>query len=149
MTSKNKTTETILPKLPPPVEVGGDFGKRLLGVRQHRDLTLEQLSKLTKLLDPDEKGISRVALSRYENGTYQPGLRELKLLSWSLRWTLSSLVYGYGDDPMDFTEPNLNLVIEDKILEVLASMGLTKPTGYETQESKQWKKLVEIAKQKK
>lgn len=149
MTAKKKTTETLLPKLPPPEEFGGDFGKRLLGVRQHRDLTLEQLSRLTKLLDQEEKGVSRVALSRYENGTYQPGLRELKLLSWSLRWPLSSLVYGYPEDPMNFQELNLNLALEGMIIEVLASKGLIEQTGHEIAESDQWKKLVEIAKQKK
>ena len=50
---------------------------------------------------------------------------------------------------MNFQELNLNLALEGMIIEVLASKGLIEQTGHEIAESDQWKKLVEIAKQKK
>lgn len=93
-----------------------EFGARLRQHRQALDLTLDAMSRLTKLVDPVGAGISRVALSRYENGDSLPGLRELKLLSQSLRLPLSYLVYGDPDDPMNFmnAEP-LEIAVENFI----------------------------------
>ncbi len=90
-----------------------EFGNILRRVRQSLDLTLDAMSRLTKLVDPAGTGISRVALSRYENGDSLPGLRELKVISHSTRMPLSFLVYGYANDPMNFLDEPLELIVED------------------------------------
>lgn len=90
-----------------------EFGNNLRRLRQNLDLTLDAMSRLTKLVDPAGVGISRVALSRYENGDSLPGLRELKILSHSTRFPLASIVYGHPYDPMDFTDEPLELLVED------------------------------------
>lgn len=105
-----------------------EFGKRLKTLRQRHDLTLDAASKLTKLADPKGDGISRVTMSRYENGDYSPGLRELRILSTAFRVPLSWLAYGDAEDPMNFWEPSLELILDDKIAKVvlyqLAKYGL-------------------------
>lgn len=101
------------------------FSERLKRARQAKGLTLDALSLVTKGVDPEGKGISRVSLSRYETGT-SPGLRELRLLALALRRTLSWLVYGDNEDPM--SPPASVMAIEDQIsrvvLDVLAAKGL-------------------------
>ncbi len=101
------------------------FSERLKRSRQAKGLTLDALSLVTKGVDPEAKGISRVSLSRYETGT-SPGLRELRLLALALRKTLAWLVYGDDEDPM--SPPASVMAIEDQIsrvvLDVLAAKGL-------------------------
>lgn len=70
------------------------FSGRLKRTRQANGLTLDALSLVTKVVDPEGKGISRVSLSRYETGT-SPGLRELRLLLLALRRTLGALIERY------------------------------------------------------
>lgn len=104
------------------------FGERLKSSRQAKGLTLDALSIVTKGVDIEGKGVSRVSLSRYETGS-MPGLRELRLLSLALRQTLSWLVYGEPEDPMQQTG-NVT-TFEDEIArivsEVLASKGIIEP----------------------
>lgn len=122
--------------------------ERLKHLRQMNDLTLEALSLVTKGVDPDSKGISRVSLSRYESGT-EPGLRELKILSWAFRRSLSFLVYGDTEDPMGRVPVNLDLIIEDIVAEtlehILANKGLIPPV-HPSKEELDYEKLLEAAK---
>ena len=120
MTTKPQITSTEKKPLHENVE----FGKRLKSRRQDLDLTLDQFSRLTKLADPNGEGISRVTLSRYENGTYAPGLRELKVLAQSLRCTLSKLVYNMQDDPMNFFDPSIDEAIDAHVFKILVGQGL-------------------------
>lgn len=105
------------------------FGERLKASRQAKGLTLDALSIVTKGVDIEGKGISRVSLSRYETGS-MPGMRELRLLSLALRQTLSWFVYGEPEDPMQQTGSVTTL--EDEIArivsEVLASKGIIEPS---------------------
>lgn len=96
-----------------------EFGDNLRSRRQRWNLTLDAMSRLTKLVDPAGAGISRVALSRYENGDSLPGLREIKILSLALRTPLASLVYGDADDPMNFMSPSIELVLQDLVADVV------------------------------
>lgn len=73
------------------------LGSTLRMLRQSHELTMDQLSLLTKAVDPERAGVSRVAISRYETGASYPGYRELKLLAFSLRTPISSLVYPRVD----------------------------------------------------
>lgn len=120
MTNKRKTTLA---------EENIEFGKRIKSHRQHLELTLDEFSRLTKLIDPNGEGISRVSLSRYENGTYAPGLRELKILSQSLRCPLSSLVYGDSYDPMNFFDPTIEEAIDAHVMKILVGQGLLEHKG--------------------
>ena len=95
--------------------------------RQHRGLTLEQLSQLTKLIDPSGEGVSRVALSRYETGASLPGMRELRLIALSLRVPLSMLVYGgEGSDPMSSYRIELEMRIMEVVNNMVSAEGIVK-----------------------
>lgn len=129
-----------------------EFGKRLKSLRQQRELTLDAASRLTRLADPKGDGISRVTMSRYENGDFSPGLRELRILSTSFRVPLSYLAYGDSEDPMNFMEPSIELVLEDKIAQVvlhmLAQYGLIdkKEANAEERFSPEYEQMLEQAK---
>jgi len=102
------------------------FAKRLKTARQSRELTLEQLSALTKEVDPSGTGVSRVALSRYENGSTLPGLRELRLISFAVRRPLSVLVYGQRTDPMSSYRLELEMRIMEVVMDSVTAEGLLK-----------------------
>lgn len=70
-----------------------EFVKRLKTLRQSLDLTLDTASRLTKIAAPKGDGISRVTMSRYENGDFSPGLREPRILSMAFRMPLAWLAY--------------------------------------------------------
>lgn len=114
--------------------------------RQTRDLTLEQLSRLTKEIDPTGAGISRVALSRYENGSSLPGLRELRLLSFALRRPLSVLAYGEHTDPMSSYRIQLELRIQEVVNSHLEADGLIKAEDHQEPESESYRALLEQVK---
>lgn len=123
------------------------FSERLKRMRQAKGLTLDALSFVTKGVDPEGKGISRVSLSRYETGT-SPGLRELRLLSQALRQTLAWLVYGDDEDPM---KPSASIMtFEDEIarvvVEVLASKGLAEREVSAREDADYWRLLEEAKK---
>ena len=106
------------------------IGSRIRNLRQSRgDLTLDQLSELTKLIDPFGKGISRVSLSRYETGAAFPGVREIKILARALRATVALLLYGDADDPMNFFGPSIDNVIQEIVHQVLVANKLVKDGG--------------------
>lgn len=123
------------------------FSERLKRMRQAKGLTLDALSLVTKGVDPEGKGISRVSLSRYETGT-SPGLRELRLLSQALRQTLAWLVYGDDEDPMK--PPASIMTFEDEIarvvLEILASKGLAEREVSARDDADYWRLLEEAKK---
>lgn len=96
--------------------------------RQKRGLTLDELSMLTKEIDPLEEGVSRVALSRYENGASLPGLRELRLLSFALRYPLSYLVYDEHMDPMLNYKTSLEMRLTDMAFDTVLADGVIKDT---------------------
>ncbi|MDO8892372.1 MAG: helix-turn-helix transcriptional regulator [Sulfurimicrobium sp.] len=128
--------------------LGGEtIHDRLKRLRQTSGLTLEALSFVTKGVDPEYKGISRVSLSRYESGA-EPGLRELKILSWAFRRPIAFIVYG-NEDPVsvDHREP-LDLVIEDivaeTVLTILERKGLIKPER--SVEAQNYEDLIDAAK---
>jgi transcriptional regulator with XRE-family HTH domain len=115
---------------------------RLKGARQRYELTLEQLSLLTKEVDPTGTGISRVALSRYENGSSLPGVRELRLLSFALRRPLAHLVYGDLSDPMSTYRLELEMRIMEVVGENLSAEGMIKGDQNQDPETDEFKALV-------
>ncbi len=123
-----------------------DVAQRLKAVRQQRDLTLEQLSSLTKEIDPTGDGVSRVALSRYENGATLPGLRELRLISFATRRPLSFLIYGQRTDPMSSYKLELEMRIIDTVMDSVVADGLIKETAEQNPDDDEYKRLLEQVK---
>lgn len=110
------------------------FAHSLKNARQGKKLTLEQLSSLTKKIDPTGAGISRVSLSRYENGDSLPGLRELRLISFATRRPLSLLVYHERVDPMSTYKLELEMRITDCVMGQVTADGLIKETEEQSPE---------------
>jgi transcriptional regulator with XRE-family HTH domain len=102
------------------------FANGLKYARQNRELTLDQLSKVTKLVDPKQEGVSRVALSRYETGASLPGVRELRLLSFALRQPLSFLLYQQHVDPMLNYKTSLEMRLVDMAFDTELANGVIK-----------------------
>jgi len=114
----------------------------LKSARSHHDLTLEQLSKLTKEIDPAGVGVSRVALSRYENGASLPGLRELRLISFATRRPLAFLFYGERTDPMSSYRMELEMRITDTVMGQIDAQGLIKEVNEQNPESEAYAALL-------
>lgn len=124
-----------------------EIGSRIKSLRQRAgDLTLDQLSELTKLVDPFGKGISRVSLSRYETGAAFPGVREMKILARALRTTISNLFYGDSEDPMNFFPPSIDLAIQDIVYQVLVAQKVVRPKGDVEPLGDEFKSLLESVK---
>lgn len=118
----------------------------LKSARAHHDLTLEQLSRLTKEIDPAGAGVSRVALSRYENGASLPGLRELRLISFATRRPLAFLFYGERTDPMSSYRLELEMRITDVVMGQVDAQGLIKEVAEQDPEDDTYKALIESIK---
>lgn len=119
-----------------------DVASYLNSAREHHDLTLEQLSQLTKEVDPEGRGVSRVALSRYENGASEPGLRELRLISWATRRPLAFLLYGQYVDPMSSYTLELEMRITDVVMGSLSAEGLIKERDTQEPENEHFKEAL-------
>lgn len=70
------------------------IGRRIRDARDAKGLTQQHVSVRSKLVDSDEKGVSRTALIGYEAGTSRPGARELRILCETLHVTPNFLIYG-------------------------------------------------------
>jgi transcriptional regulator with XRE-family HTH domain len=102
------------------------FSSTMKLVRQQRGLTLDELSRLSKEIDPSGDGISRVALSRYETNASLPGLRELRLISLSLRTPLSFLVYQEHMDPMLNYRTSIEMRLTEMAFDTVIADGVVK-----------------------
>lgn len=71
-----------------------DFGARLKSLREGKGLKHDALSELTRIADPQKRGIARTTLRGYEHGIYKPGIRELRVLSQALGVSPTSLIFG-------------------------------------------------------
>lgn len=116
--------------------------------RERLGVTHEQLSQLTKALDPKGEGVSRVALSRYETGAALPGLRELRLIAVALRCPLSVLVYGQRTDPMLNYKLSLEMRIMDMVMGELTAEGLIKSEDDNDPMTPEFTELLEQVKRK-
>lgn len=85
---------TIKQEAGPAAESSLAFAARLRQAREERGFTQGAVSNRTKMIDPEQRGVSRTALIGYEQGTSNPGLREIKLLCEVFRITPNWLIYG-------------------------------------------------------
>lgn len=90
--------------------------------------------------------MSRVALSRYENGASLPGLRELRLISFATRRPLAFLFYGERTDPMSSYRLELEMRITDIVMGQVDAQGLIKEVSEQVPEDDAFKALLENVK---
>jgi transcriptional regulator with XRE-family HTH domain len=119
------------------------FSRVLKGKRHRLNLTLDQLSALTKEIDPKGEGVSKMTLSRYETGATLPGLRELKILAFSLRVPLALLAYENPEDPMTSYRLNLEMRITDTVMDMITAEGIIKGSDTQEPDSEEWRALVD------
>lgn len=100
------------------------LGRRLKGLRESLTWTLGELSQATKQIDPDKEGVSKVSISRYENGDSFPGYREIKLLAQAFGVSISFVFYGDVPDPYAGWEFSLDEYLKSVIRDVLIDEGL-------------------------
>lgn len=82
---------------PPPGDLPPDdaaFAARLKAAREERNFTQAAVSNRSRMIDPEQRGISRTAIIAYEQGTTKPGIRELRMLCEVLHVTPNWLIYG-------------------------------------------------------
>lgn len=72
--------------------IGGRIKEARL--RKENDLTIEALSRLSKLVDPVGQGIAQQTIVRYEKGDVLPGARELRVLCDALNVSADWLIMG-------------------------------------------------------
>lgn len=98
---------------------------RLKGLREKFSWTLSELSQTTTQVDPLGDGVSKVSLSRYENGDSYPGYREIKLIAQAFGVSVSYLFYGDVPDPYGGSqELSLDEYLRSVIKEVLIEEGV-------------------------
>ncbi|RZJ07990.1 MAG: XRE family transcriptional regulator [Rubrivivax sp.] len=83
-------------------------GRRIREARESRDWTQQVLCNRSKIVDPEQKGISRTTLIGYEAGTSRPGSREIRLLCEALSITPNHLIFG-EEQPAVVVHPALDV----------------------------------------
>lgn len=125
------------------------FSRTLKSARNRHGLTLDQLSALTKEIDPKAEGVSKMTLSRYETGSTLPGLRELKILSFALRVPLAMFAYEQREDPMTSYRLNLEMRITDTVMDMIKAEGIIKDSDTQEPDTPEYRALVERVKNQK
>jgi len=101
-----------------------ELALRLKTLRERLGFTLSQASEATKQIDTRSEGVSKVSISRYENGGSFPGYRELRLLAQTYGVSVSFLFYGDRPDPFAGWEFSLDQFLSDLIDDRLIEHGL-------------------------
>jgi transcriptional regulator with XRE-family HTH domain len=117
------------------------LGRRLKGLRESFSWTLGELSQATKHIDPDKEGVSKVSISRYENGDSFPGYREIKLIAQAFGVSITFLFYGDAPDPYAGWEFSLDEYLRSVIKDVLIEEGLIEGESRAQKENKKMKAL--------
>ncbi|MFZ6675253.1 helix-turn-helix domain-containing protein [Undibacterium sp. Xuan67W] len=89
-------------------------GLRIRRFRTSLTLTLDELSELTKMADPEGAGVSKVAISRYENADSLPGYREIKLLSHAMGVSITRFFYD-DEDPFGAVRPTIEEIVKEMV----------------------------------
>ena len=91
------------------------IGSRISKLRESLGLNFEQFSALTREFDAEGNGIAAVTLRRYErtdDGSTNPGLRELRILCDALDVSADFLVRGIEPDPTNADWEALKAIIQ-------------------------------------
>ena len=124
------------------------LGRRLKGLRETFTWTLGELSQATKHIDPEKEGVSKVSISRYENGDSFPGYREIKLLAQAFGVSITFLFYGDAPDPYAGWEFSLDEYLRSVIRDVLIDEGLVEGESRAQKEHKKMMALRAITKRR-
>lgn len=87
-------------------------------LRPGNDLSIEALSRLSKMIDPAGQGIAQQTIVRYEKGIVLPGARELRILSDALAVSTDFLIFGRersGTVDMDVALKALSRVLHERL----------------------------------
>jgi len=96
------------------------IGGRIKEARQNEknNLSIEALSRLSKMIDPGGQGMIPTTILRYEKGNVLPGAREIRILCDALNVTADWLVMGrelQGTAPVDEVLNVLARLMKDKL----------------------------------
>lgn len=117
------------------------LGRRLKGLRESIGWTLAELSQATKQMDPEKEGVSKVSISRYENGDSFPGYREIRLLAQAFGVSITFLFYGDMPDPYAGWEFSLDEYLRSVIRDTLIDEGLIEGESRAQREDKKSRAL--------
>lgn len=117
------------------------LGRRLKGLRESFSWTLSDLSFATKQVDPEKEGVSKVSISRYENGDSFPGYREIRLLAQAFGVSITFLFYGDVPDPYAGWEFSLDSYLRSVIMDVLIDEGVIEGESRSQREMKKSRAL--------
>jgi transcriptional regulator with XRE-family HTH domain len=117
------------------------LSRRLKGLRESFSWTLSDLSFATKQVDPAKEGISKVSISRYENGDSFPGYREIRLLAQAFGVSITFLFYGDVPDPYAGWEFSLDSYLRSVIMDVLIDEGVIEGESRSQREMKKSRAL--------
>jgi transcriptional regulator with XRE-family HTH domain len=117
------------------------LGRRLKGLRENLSWTLAQISQATKQMDPEKEGVSKVSISRYENGDSFPGYREIRLLAQAFGVSITFLFYGDMPDPYAGWEFSLDEYLRSVIRDTLIEEGLIEGESRAQREDKKSRAL--------
>ena len=101
-----------------------DVGRRIKQARERHRWTLDELSQATKQIDPQQAGVSKVSISRYENADSYPGYREIKLIAQALGEPVTYFFYGERPDPYSGFSMSLDEYLRHIIKDVLIEEGI-------------------------
>ena len=101
-----------------------DVGRKIRRVRDDFGFTLDQLSEATKQIDSAGAGVSKVSISRYENGDSYPGYRELKLIALAMGTPITFFFYGDSPDPYGDWNVSLDEFLRGIVRDELREAGL-------------------------
>jgi transcriptional regulator with XRE-family HTH domain len=123
-------TQAKAPKAAPAAEQDSpdadkaEVGRRIKQQRERHGWTLDELSQATKQIDPQQQGVSKVSISRYENADSYPGYREIKLIAQALSEPITHFFYGDMPDPNSGWHMSLDEYLRHVIKDVLIEEGV-------------------------
>jgi len=117
---------------PPESLIGERIRKRRAEIGD--GLSVEDLSRLCKMCDHEDQGVSRAALFRYESGKILPGARELRILCNAMKVSANWLLLGSESPDMPPVTSELAMALERWLRARANDNGLWemvngKPTG--------------------
>ncbi|NHZ83799.1 helix-turn-helix domain-containing protein [Massilia sp. CCM 8695] len=121
-----------------------EVGRRIKQHRERHRWTLDELSQATKHVDPQQAGVSKVSISRYENADSYPGYREIKLIAQALGEPITHFFYGDRPDPFSGWHMSLDDYLRHIIKDVLIEEGLVAGQSISDKESQKMVGMADI-----
>jgi len=97
--------------VPPEAGIGERIRKRRAEIQD--GLSVEDLSRLSRLVDHGEQGVSKASLHRYESGQAMPGAREIRILCEALDVSANWLLLGAESKAMHPKTSALAMMLQE------------------------------------